>query len=125
MEVRRFYRFGTNGERCVSAFDFDRVAAERDALQIRLNSVEEENDRLRQDCIAMRAVIDETGCSFEEIGDMYADAALNDRRYRLLRDRMCVDDFPAKHPEWSTPSEMESIRIDRLCDAALELEKQP
>lgn len=47
MEVRRFYRFGANGERCVSAFDFDRVVSERDALQIRLNSVEEENDGLK------------------------------------------------------------------------------
>lgn len=28
--------------------DFDRVTAERDALQLRLNAVEEENDRLRQ-----------------------------------------------------------------------------
>lgn len=27
--------------------DFDRVTAERDALQLRLNAVEEENDRLR------------------------------------------------------------------------------
>lgn len=29
--------------------DFDRVTAERDALQLRLNAVEEENDRLRAD----------------------------------------------------------------------------
>lgn len=31
----------------VSVKDFDRVTAERDALQLRLNAVEEENDRLR------------------------------------------------------------------------------
>ena len=71
--------------------DNERLTAERNALQQRLNAVEEENDRLRH----------------------------NDRRYRLLRDRMTVEDFPAEHPEWSTPSEHESVRIDRLCDAAL------
>lgn len=32
----------------VLAEDFDRVTAERDALQIRLNAVEDENDRLRE-----------------------------------------------------------------------------
>ena len=31
----------------VMAEDFDRVTAERDALQLRLNAIEEENDRLR------------------------------------------------------------------------------
>ena len=31
----------------VQAWDFDRILAERDALQQRLNAVEDENDRLR------------------------------------------------------------------------------
>lgn len=54
MNVRRFSegRFSGLGEEhpqgCwVKASDFDRVTAERDALQQRLNAVEEENDRLR------------------------------------------------------------------------------
>lgn len=31
----------------ISGEDFDRVTAERDALQLRLNAVDDENDRLR------------------------------------------------------------------------------
>lgn len=56
MEVRRFSegRFSGLGEEhpqgCwIKAVDFDRVAAERNALQLRLNAVEEENDRLRSE----------------------------------------------------------------------------
>lgn len=33
----------------IKAEDFDRVTAERDALQQRLNAVEEENDRLKEE----------------------------------------------------------------------------
>ena len=54
MQVRRFSegRFSGLGEEhpqgCwIKADDFDRTLAERDALQQRLNAVEEENDRLR------------------------------------------------------------------------------
>ena len=36
------------GQKLILERDFDRVIAERDALQLRLNAVEEENDRLRQ-----------------------------------------------------------------------------
>lgn len=58
MEVKRYVdfdgegggtaeaRFGERGQ-YVEAQDFDRVTDERDALQLRLNAVEEENDRLR------------------------------------------------------------------------------
>lgn len=37
-----------NGDDVVLASDFDRILAERAALQLRLSAVEEENDRLRQ-----------------------------------------------------------------------------
>lgn len=37
----------------VEAQDFDRILAERDALQQRLNAVEEENDRLRGHALAL------------------------------------------------------------------------
>lgn len=42
--------------------DFDRVTAERDALQLRLNAVEEENDRLKSElgqCEAMASMVAE------------------------------------------------------------------
>lgn len=54
MNVQRFKTWipqsigGCMLDMAVPASDFDRVAAERDALQLRLNAVEEENDRLRQ-----------------------------------------------------------------------------
>lgn len=50
MEVKRhdFFEFGLGRSEYIHASDFDRVTAERDALQLRLNAVEEENDRLRQ-----------------------------------------------------------------------------
>lgn len=56
MEVKRFWcsgdlceieRIGKQPNDVVMATEFDRVTAERDALQQRLNAVEEENDRLR------------------------------------------------------------------------------
>ena len=58
MEIKRYVDFcgegggtaeASYGERgqYVGAPDFDRILAERDALQQRLNAVEEENDRLR------------------------------------------------------------------------------
>lgn len=49
MEVKRhdFVEFGLGRSEYIHASDFDRVTAERDALQLRLNAVEEENDRLR------------------------------------------------------------------------------
>lgn len=48
------------------------------------------------------------------------DALLEDaRRYRFLRDRMAVEDMPAEHPSWSTPSEEESRKFDAAVDAAL------
>lgn len=59
MEVKRFPALkmgsGTGWIDCVLAEDNDRVTAERDALQQRLNAVEEENDRLRS---AAQKVID-------------------------------------------------------------------
>lgn len=52
MEIRRMKvenpDYGIKTGEWVCAKDFARVEAERDALHQRLNSVEEENDRLRQ-----------------------------------------------------------------------------
>lgn len=47
MNTQKHVFYGAEG-RYVAEVDFDRVTAERDALQQRLNVVEEENDRLRQ-----------------------------------------------------------------------------
>lgn len=52
MEVRKcgkneIYTETPLGEKLVLGSDFDRMQAERDALQLRLSEVEEENDRLR------------------------------------------------------------------------------
>lgn len=54
MEIKRFradWRHVVETEfddaQYVGVKDFDRILAERDALQLRLNAVEEENDRLR------------------------------------------------------------------------------
>lgn len=48
--------------------DFDRVTAERDALQLRLNAVEEENDRLRSALKEITEIEDELyGDDWEEI----------------------------------------------------------
>ena len=49
---------------------FDRVTAERDALQLRLNAVEEENDRLRS---ALRTIRNHTSVSGNQI-DMIDEA---------------------------------------------------
>lgn len=55
MDVKRYSALklsGANSDKSthvVFASDFDRITAERDALQLRLNAVEEENDRMRQD----------------------------------------------------------------------------
>lgn len=40
-------KYDPHGPEVVMAEHFDRVTAERDSLQLRLNAVEEENDRLR------------------------------------------------------------------------------
>lgn len=46
MKIEKHVFYGAEG-RYVAEAEFDRVLAERDALQQRLNAVEEENDRLR------------------------------------------------------------------------------
>jgi len=53
------------------------------------------------------------------VSDLFEDIVLNAKRYEWLREHMSIDDFPRPHPDWSEPSESESIRIDDLCDAAL------
>ena len=48
MEIQKFHAADDfTGELCVLASDFDRITAERDALQQRLNETDAENDRLR------------------------------------------------------------------------------
>lgn len=108
----------------VLAEDFDRVTAERDQLQRDLDEMDQEIDRLRTEGSAMKAALDDLGIDFDGIGDMYAETLQNDKRYRMLRDRMCVEDFPCAHPEWSAPSENESRRIDEMCDQEIELENK-
>lgn len=55
MNVQRFKTWipqsigGSMLDMAVPASDFDRILAERDALQQRLNVLEEENDRLRSE----------------------------------------------------------------------------
>lgn len=60
MDVKKYYACGLDclgsepsqirqSTQMVLGEDFDRVTAERDALQLRLNAVEEENDRLRSE----------------------------------------------------------------------------
>lgn len=65
MDVKRYGISGFGGGMIelddggfVDADDFDRILAERDALQSRLNLVEEENDRLRS---ALKFYADEDG----------------------------------------------------------------
>lgn len=62
--------YGWEGQdyKMVMASDFDRVTAERDALQLRLNAVEEENDRLMSALKQITEIEDELyGEDWEEI----------------------------------------------------------
>lgn len=68
----------------IAKTDFDRVTAERDALQLRLNAVEEENDRLRalaresrNELMAMKAEIGFRAETLRVIGAL--DIALENR----------------------------------------------
>lgn len=52
--IKADYNCVNHMTRYVISHDFDRVTAERNALQLRLNSVEEEDDRLRAAFIEYR-----------------------------------------------------------------------
>lgn len=51
----------------------------------------------------------------DELAGLRRDA----ERYRWLRDRMSLEDIPDEHPEWSTPSDHESAKVDAAIDTAL------
>ena len=131
----------------VPAEDFDRVTAERDGLQISLNTADQSIDELnaaisrrthrvrelealltaadeRADVleavsVKQAALLDELGIPLDEVDDLFGETLKNAKRYEYLRSVMAVENFPTPHPEWSEPSEAESKRIDDLCDAAL------
>ncbi|WP_405648731.1 hypothetical protein [Pseudomonas sp. Ld6] len=103
----------------VLAADFDRVTAERDALQALLTAADERADVLESVSVKQAALLDELGIPLDEVDDLFGETLKNSKRYEYLRSVMAVENFPAPHPAWSEPSEVESKRIDDLCDAAL------
>ena len=146
-EVKRYwihwndqlYAEDKNGD-LVMAADFDRVTAERDALrneigqvngeydravnkvdalQALLTAADEENDALKGLAVKQAALLDELGIPLDEVDDLFGETLKNAKRYEYVRSVMAVENFPAPHPAWSEPSEVESKRIDDLCDAAL------
>ena len=126
-EVQRYYvgEYGlVEGEALgrlsvVLATDFDRVTAERDALQALLTAADERADVLESVSVKQAALLDELGISLNEVDDLFGETLKNAKRYEYLRSVMAVENFPGPHPEWSEPSEFDSKRIDDLCDAAL------
>lgn len=120
--------------------DFDRVTAELvsansdkeayaqnaidlrkrvDALQARLTAADERADVLEGLAVKQAALLDELGIPLDEVDDLFGETLKNAKRYEYVRSVMAVENFPAPHPAWSEPSEVESKRIDDLCDAAL------
>lgn len=103
----------------VDVADFGRVTAERDALQALLTAADERADVLESVSVKQAALLDELGIPLDEVDDLFGETLKNSKRYEYLRSVMAVENFPAPHPAWSEPSEVESKRIDDLCDAAL------
>lgn len=99
--------------------DIDRVTAERDALQALLTAADERADVLEGLAVKQAALLDELGIPLDEVDDLFGETLKNAKRYEYVRSVMAVENFPAPHPAWSEPSEVESKRIDDLCDAAL------
>ncbi|NMY23497.1 hypothetical protein [Pseudomonas sp. WS 5410] len=97
----------------------DRVTAENSALQALLTAADEENDALKGLAVKQAALLDELGIPLDEVDDLFGETLKNAKRYEYVRSVMAVENFPAPHPAWSEPSEVESKRIDDLCDAAL------
>ena len=105
--------FLTAAEGCVAAERRER------ALQARLTAADEENDALKGLAVKQAALLDELGIPLDEVDDLFGETLKNAKRYEYVRSVMAVENFPAPHPAWSEPSEVESKRIDDLCDAAL------
>ncbi|WEX18917.1 hypothetical protein P2T68_16870 [Pseudomonas sp. G11] len=97
------------------------VASERreKELQQRLTAADERADVLESVSVKQAALLDELGIPLEEVDDLFGETLKNAKRYEYLRSVMAVENFPAPHPTWSESSEVESKRIDDLCDAAL------
>lgn len=110
----------------VTASDFDAQrlradTAEGDLLRTSdaLIAAEQRIAELISEVASRDAALEELGCPFEGVSDLFNDYAKGGKRYQWLRAHLSVDDFPKPHPEWSQPSEVESRRIDDLVDAAL------
>ncbi|MGR3991616.1 hypothetical protein [Pseudomonas sp. 1121_17] len=87
--------------------------------------LERERDDLRAQLAERDALLTDLGVEPKEVSDIYQKVLKDAERYQLVRERLSVDDFPNPHPEWSTPTESESSRIDELCDAALSASAEP
>ena len=92
---------------------------ERNALQQSLTAADERADVLETVSVKQAALLDELGIPLDEVDDLFGETLKNAKRYEYLRSVMAVENFPAPHPAWSEPSEVESKRIDDLCDAAI------
>ena len=93
--------------------------------QQRLTAADERADVLESVSVKQAALLDELGIPLDEVDDLFGETLKNSKRYEYLRSVMAVENFPAPHPAWSEPSEVESKRIDDLCDAALKPAEPP
>lgn len=87
--------------------------------QQRLTVAEHRADELECLSVKQAALLYELGIPLDEVDDLFGETIKNARRYEYLRSVMAIENFPDPHPEWSDSSEVESKRIDDLCDAAL------
>jgi len=92
--------------------EWSRAITERGLLGLQV-------DVLEAVSVKQAALLDELGIPLDEVDDLFGETLKNAKRYEYLRLVMAVENFPTPHPEWSEPSEVESKRIDDLCDAAL------
>lgn len=90
-----------------------------EGLKQRLTVAEQRVGELECFSVKQAALLDELGIPLDEVDDLFGETLKNANRYEYLRSVMAIENFPDPHPEWSEPSEVESKRIDDLCDAAL------
>lgn len=88
-------------------------------LQQRLTVAERRSGELECFSVKQAAILYELGIQLDEVDDLFGETLKNARRYEYLRSVMAIENLPDPHPEWSEPSEVESKRIDDICDAAL------